>query len=82
MAGFPGLVESFQDSVPVPCSAAMDMASWDAQSYRFLGVCLVPSECMTSARAHCFDLNSVEGLPSVLGTVILIDGHLVSLLSS
>ena len=42
----------------------------------------MPSECMTSARAHCFDLNSVEGLPSVLGTVILIDGQLVSLLSS
>ena len=33
-------------------------------------------------RAHCFDLNSVGGLPSILGTVILIDGHLVSLLSS
>lgn len=32
MAGFPGLVESFQDSVPVPCSAAMDMASQNAQS--------------------------------------------------
>lgn len=28
MAGFPGLVESFQGSpVPVPCSAAVDMGS-------------------------------------------------------
>ena len=82
MAGIPGLVESLQDSVPVPCSVAVDTASQDAQSYRCLGVCLVPSECMTSARAHCFDLNSVGGLPSVLGRVILIDGHPVSLLSS